>query len=102
MERHDPVAELIFHEEEISGGIEREVARLFAAGRNGACLRQSSFFKIDVKNRDIVESAIGDVKKSTNRNLPLGEKIAWRGPDPAFNAAPDGMCGPRVPLAASN
>src|SRR2546430_11417981 len=62
MERHDPVAELIFHEEEISGGIEREVARLFAAGRNGACLRQSSFFKIDVKNRDIVESAVGNVK----------------------------------------
>src|SRR5882724_9502010 len=65
VERHDRVAELIFHEEEIPGGIEREMARLFATGRNGACLRQSSFFKIDAKNRDVVQSAIGNVKKST-------------------------------------
>src|SRR5438552_7176687 len=65
MERHDRVAELIFHEEKIPGGIEREVARLFAASRNSAGLRQSSFFRIDVKNRDIVESAIGNVKKSS-------------------------------------
>src|SRR6266436_5042268 len=65
VERHDRVAELIFHEEKIPGGIEREVARLFATGRNGACLRQGSFFKIDAKNRDVVQSAIGNVKKST-------------------------------------
>src|SRR6266576_4906761 len=51
VERHDRVAELIFHEEEIPGGIKREVARLFAAGRNSACLREGSFFRIDVKNR---------------------------------------------------
>src|SRR5882724_13700657 len=65
VERHDRVAELIFDEEEIPGGIKREVARLFATGRNGACLRQSSFFKIDAKNRDVVQAAIGNVQKST-------------------------------------
>src|SRR6267154_1669512 len=65
VERHDRVAELIFHEEKIPRRIEREVARLFATGRNGACLRQSSFFRIDAKNRDVVQSAIRNVKKST-------------------------------------
>src|SRR5438552_19031983 len=65
VERHDRVAELIFHEEKISGRIEREVARLFATGRNGAGLRQGPFFRIDAKNRDIVQAAIGNVKKSS-------------------------------------
>src|SRR5258707_9480177 len=65
VKRYDRVAELIFHEEKIPRGIEREVARLFATGRNGACLRQSSFFRIDAKNRDVVQSTIRNVKKSS-------------------------------------
>src|SRR5438046_10483210 len=60
MERHDRVAELIFHEEKIPGGIERDVARIFAASRNSAGLRQSSFFRIEAKKRYIVEAASGN------------------------------------------
>src|SRR5579871_3395149 len=71
------VAELILDKKEIAGGVEREVTRLFSAGRHATHRGKRPFFHVDADDGDAVHAAIGDVQKpSAGMDRNLGDIIA--------------------------